>query len=111
MDDFHLYPSGLRLTGRRVVVVGGGHVAQRRVPQLIAVGADVHVVSPEVTPAIEGMIAAGEITWQRRGFAPADLDDAWYVIAATADRTVNEEVSIAAEARRIFCVRSDDATR
>ncbi len=111
MDDYTTYPSGLRLTGRRVVVVGGGHVAQRRVPQLIAAGADVHVVSPAVTPAIEGMVGSGEVTWHRRGFAEGDLDEAWYVVAATDDRTVNEQVSAAAEARRIFCVRSDDATR
>jgi uroporphyrin-III C-methyltransferase/precorrin-2 dehydrogenase/sirohydrochlorin ferrochelatase len=111
MDDFATYPSGLLLTGRRVVVVGGGHVAQRRVPQLIAVGADVHVVSPEVTPAIEGMVGAGEITWHERGFAEADLDETWYVIAATDDTEVNERASAAAEARRIFCVRADDATR
>ncbi|GAA4745187.1 uroporphyrinogen-III C-methyltransferase [Nocardioides endophyticus] len=111
MDDFPIYPSGLRLTGRRVVVVGGGHVAQRRVPQLISVGADVHLVSPEVTPAIEGMVTAGEIAWHQRGFAAADLDETWYVIAATDDHDVNEEVSAAADARRIFCVRSDDATR
>jgi len=68
-------------------------------------------VSPEVTPAIEGMVQAGEITWHQRGFAAADLDQSWYVIAATADHDVNEDVSAAAEARRIFCVRSDDATR
>jgi uroporphyrin-III C-methyltransferase/precorrin-2 dehydrogenase/sirohydrochlorin ferrochelatase len=111
MDDFPTYPSGLRLTGRRVVVVGGGHVAQRRVPQLIAVGADVHVVSPEVTPAIEGMAGAGEIAWHERGFEDADLDETWYVIAATDDTEVNERVTAAAEVRRIFCVRSDDATR
>ncbi len=55
------YPVGLRLAGRRVVVVGGGHVAQRRVPALIGAGADVLLVSPEVTPALEGL--AGEITW------------------------------------------------
>ena len=45
MSDHPPYPSGLRLAGRRVVVVGGGHVAQRRVPVLIGAGADV-VVSP-----------------------------------------------------------------
>ncbi len=87
MDDFRIYPSGLLLTGRRVVVVGGGHVAQRRVPQLIAVGADVHVVSPEVTPAIEGMVGSGEVTWHERGFVAEDLDETWYVIAATATTT------------------------
>src|SRR5690242_17318055 len=105
------YPVGLRLGGRRVLVVGGGHVAQRRVPQLIAVGADVHVVSPDVTPAIEGMVGSGEVSWHRRGFEEADVDGAWYVIAATDDRAVNERVSVAAEERRVFCVRSDDGTR
>ena len=75
MDDFPTYPSGLRLSGRRVVVVGGGHVAQRRVPGLLAVGADVYVVSPHVTPAIEGLVGSGEITWLERGFEASDLDD------------------------------------
>ena len=91
------YPVGLRLAGRRVVVVGGGHVAQRRVPALIAAGADVLLVSPEVTPAIEGMTS--EITWEARGFEEGDLDGAWYVVAATDDPDANERVSAAAERR------------
>ncbi|MFT4287648.1 uroporphyrinogen-III C-methyltransferase [Nocardioides sp.] len=103
------YPSGLILTGRRVVVVGGGQVAQRRVPALLAAGADVTVVSPHLTPALEGLLGAGEIAWEARGFQESDLDQAWYVVAATRDRAVNEAVSAAAEQRRIFCVRSDDA--
>ncbi|MFC7494110.1 MULTISPECIES: uroporphyrinogen-III C-methyltransferase [unclassified Nocardioides] len=111
MDDFATYPSGLRLADRRVVVAGGGHVAQRRVPALIAAGADVHVVSPEVTPAIEGLAGGGEVTWHARGFEATDLDDTWYCIAATDDHDVNEAVSAAAEERRVFCVRSDDGTR
>jgi uroporphyrin-III C-methyltransferase/precorrin-2 dehydrogenase/sirohydrochlorin ferrochelatase len=109
MADVPPYPAGLRLAGRKVVVVGGGHVAQRRVPALIAAGASVTVVSPVVTPAIEGLVGSGEIAWAPRGFEPGDLDGAWYVIAATDVRSVNDEVSGAAEERRIFCVRSDDA--
>ena len=108
MTEHPPYPSGLRLAGRRVVVVGGGNVAQRRVPVLIASGADVVVVSPHVTPAIEGL--ASEITIELREFVESDLEAAWYVIAATDDAEVNERVSAAAEQRRIFCVRSDDAT-
>ncbi|MGA9746911.1 MAG: uroporphyrinogen-III C-methyltransferase [Nocardioides sp.] len=94
-----------------MVVAGGGHVAQRRVPGLIAVGAEVVVVSPQVTPAVEGLANGGEITWHRRGFADDDLTETWYVIAATDDPAVNEQISAAAEARRIFCVRSDDAPK
>ena len=85
MDDHPPYPSGLRLAGRRVVVVGGGQVAQRRIPGLLAAGAEVVVVSPRVTPAIEGQVLAGEVAWVERGFADEDLADTWYVIAATDD--------------------------
>ena len=103
------YPAGLFLEGRRVVVVGGGHVAQRRVPGLLVSGADVLVVSPEVRPALEGMARGGEITWRKGRFETADLEDAWYVIAATDDPAVNDRISQETERRRIFCVRSDDA--
>ncbi|WP_295658443.1 uroporphyrinogen-III C-methyltransferase [uncultured Nocardioides sp.] len=107
MTDHPPYPAGLRLGGRPVVVVGGGHVAQRRVPALIAAGARVTVVSPQVTPALEGM--AAEVRLVLRPFTESDLDGAWYVIAATDDPQVNAAVSAAAEERRVFCVRSDDA--
>ncbi len=110
MDSYPPYPSGLRLAGRRVVMVGGGHVAQRRVPALLSSGAAVSVVSPQVTPSIEALADAGEIIWERRPFADHDLDETWYVVAATDDKAANEAVSAAAEARRIFCVRADDAT-
>jgi uroporphyrin-III C-methyltransferase/precorrin-2 dehydrogenase/sirohydrochlorin ferrochelatase len=109
-DDIATYPVGLRLTGRRVVVVGGGHVAQRRVPQLLAAGADVHVVSPDVTPALEGLVGAGEVTWHRRGFEEGDLEDTWYAMAVTDVTGVNERVAAEAERRRVFCVRADDAS-
>lgn len=107
VTDFPTYPTGLRLSGRKVVVVGGGAVAQRRVPALIASGARVTVVSPEATPAIEGLGA--EITWVKREFEPSDLDGAWYVMAATDSAEVNQAVSDAAEERHTFCVRADDA--
>ena len=110
MTDFPTYPSGLRLAGRKVVVVGGGQVAQRRIPGLIAAGAKVDVVSPEVTPAIEGLVGSGEVTWTARAFDDADLQGAWYVIAATDDPTTNGRVSDVAESLHTFCVRSDDAT-
>ncbi|WP_035795889.1 uroporphyrinogen-III C-methyltransferase [Kitasatospora mediocidica] len=103
------YPVGLLLTGRRVLVVGGGQVAQRRLPALIAAGADVHLVSPVTTPAVQAMADAGEISWHRRGYADGDLADCWYVLVATDDHAVNEAVSAAAEGLRIFCARSDDA--
>src|SRR6266702_3959212 len=63
------YLLGLRLRGRRVVVVGGGTVAARRVPRLLTAGADVVLVSPSVTPALEEIAAHGRIDWRRRAYA------------------------------------------
>ena len=103
----HPYLAGLVLTGRKVVVVGGGHVAQRRVSGLLGAGADVTVVSLDVTPALEGL--QGELTLVLREFTETDLDGAWYVVAATDDPAVNARVVAAADARHTFCVRADDA--
>ncbi|WP_405782333.1 uroporphyrinogen-III C-methyltransferase [Streptomyces sp. NBC_00859] len=107
--EYPAYPVGLRLSGRRVVVVGGGQVAQRRLPALIAAGADILLVSPSATPSVEAMASAGEIIWERRAYADGDLAGAWYVLIATGDTAANEQASSEAERHRIWCVRSDDA--
>jgi uroporphyrin-III C-methyltransferase / precorrin-2 dehydrogenase / sirohydrochlorin ferrochelatase len=104
-----LYPVGLDLTGRRVVVAGGGSVAQRRVAGLLEVGASVVVVSPALTTALEALADSREITWEAREYAAGDLDDAWYCVAATDSPAVNAEIAAAAEAHRVFCVRADAA--
>ena len=92
-----------------MVVVGGGTVAQRRLPALLAAGADVEVVAPTVTPAVEGMATARELRWTARPYRDGDLDGAWYALAATDDPQVNAAVAAAAERARVFCVRADDA--
>jgi uroporphyrin-III C-methyltransferase/precorrin-2 dehydrogenase/sirohydrochlorin ferrochelatase len=100
------YLVGLRLTGRKVVVVGGGGVAQRRLPLLIASGADVHVISRSATAAVEAMDG---ITLSLREYRDGDLDGAWYALAATDEPEVNAAIVAEAERRHIFCVRADIA--
>ncbi|GGO00247.1 uroporphyrinogen-III C-methyltransferase [Microbispora rosea subsp. aerata] len=102
------YLLGLRLDGRRVLVVGGGRVAQRRVPALLDAGASVTLVSPSVTPALDDLIAAGRVTWERRPYQVGDCDGAWLVHVCTDHRDVNTAVAAEAEAKRIWCVRADD---
>ena len=104
----HAYLVGLTLIGRRVVVVGGGTVAQRRLPGLLAAGAEVEVIAPVVTPAVEGMATARELRWTPRTYRDGDLDGAWYALAATDDPQVNAAVGAEAERARAFCVRADD---
>ncbi|MEU4401217.1 uroporphyrinogen-III C-methyltransferase [Micromonospora orduensis] len=102
------YPLGLRLAGRRVVVVGGGAVATRRVPALLDAGADVLLVAPELTPALRAHVNADRLRWVPRRFAPEDLDGAWLVQVAIDDPVAAASVSAVAAERRIFCVRADD---
>lgn len=107
-DDAYLV--GLRLSGRRVVVVGGGTVAQRRLPLLLANGAEVHVVARAATPAVEALRDQRPgITLELRDYRDGDLDGAWYAIAATDDPDVNAAIVAEAERNRIFCVRADVA--
>ncbi|MBF6239081.1 uroporphyrinogen-III C-methyltransferase [Nocardia otitidiscaviarum] len=103
------YLVGLDLNGRRVVVVGGGTVAQRRLGLLIASGADVHVISRAATPAVEGMATSGQLTLTLRDYADGDLDGAWYAMACTDEPDTNAAVVAEATRRRIFCVRADTA--
>jgi uroporphyrin-III C-methyltransferase/precorrin-2 dehydrogenase/sirohydrochlorin ferrochelatase len=100
------YLVGVRLAGKKVVVVGGGTVAQRRLGLLVANGADVHVITRAATPAVE---ATTGIALVMRDYREGDLDGAWYAIAATDDPAVNAAVVAEAERRHIFCVRADVA--
>jgi uroporphyrin-III C-methyltransferase/precorrin-2 dehydrogenase/sirohydrochlorin ferrochelatase len=101
MDE--LLPLFLNLTGRPVLLVGGGPVAASKLQQLRGTGAAVRVVAPEVSPEI---VATG-VPVERRGFVETDLDGVWLVVAA-ATPEVNRAVSAAADARRIFVNAVDD---
>ncbi len=100
------YPLLLDMTGRRVVVVGGGSVAVRRAAGLLAAGAAVEVVAPEVHAEL---FDSGAVIHQRR-YVAEDLPGAWLVLACTDDPDVNAAVADAAEGLRIWCVRADAAT-
>ncbi|BCB87323.1 uroporphyrinogen-III C-methyltransferase [Phytohabitans suffuscus] len=102
------YPLALLLGGRRVLVVGGGAVATRRVPALLDAGALVEVVSPHLTPALRALADAGRVTWSGRRFQASDVDGAWLVQVAVDDPAAAAAVSAAALERRVFCVRADD---
>jgi uroporphyrin-III C-methyltransferase / precorrin-2 dehydrogenase / sirohydrochlorin ferrochelatase len=104
-----IYPLSLHLAGRRAVVVGGGSVAFRRVAGLRAAGADIVVISPQLSPTLGDLAAREAITVHQRGYQPGDLDGAWLVFACTDLPDVNAAVAADAEQQRIWCVRADDA--
>jgi uroporphyrin-III C-methyltransferase / precorrin-2 dehydrogenase / sirohydrochlorin ferrochelatase len=108
-----LYPLTLRLAGRRVVVVGGGAVAVRRLPGLLAAEARVVVIDPAPSRTLEELAghasAADRVQLVRRGYATGDLSGAWLVHACTSDPAVQEQVAADAEAAGIWCIRADAA--
>jgi uroporphyrin-III C-methyltransferase/precorrin-2 dehydrogenase/sirohydrochlorin ferrochelatase len=106
MDPYLL---GLRLRDRRVVVVGGGAVASRRIPALLDAGAQILLVSPQATASLEDLAAAGRIRWAARKYSPGDCAGAWLVCACADSPAVNQAVAAAAEAQQTWCVRADDA--
>lgn len=103
MSSDALFPLFLKLAGRRVLVVGAGRVAAGKLPALLASGAQVAVVAPDVRPEFD----AAEVEIWRRAFEPWDVDGAWLVIAA-APPEVNRAVVQAASAHRIFVNAVDD---
>jgi uroporphyrin-III C-methyltransferase / precorrin-2 dehydrogenase / sirohydrochlorin ferrochelatase len=98
-----MYPVFLKLHGRRVVIVGGGTVAAAKLEGLLAAGADVTVVAPEIRPELQKK----GVTLVRRAFEDSDLDGVWYVVAA-APAEVNRQVGEAADRRRVFVNAVDD---
>jgi len=99
----HFYPIFADIAGRRVVVVGGGQVAQRKVKSLLECGGQVVVVSPEVTEELAGLGQSGRIELIQRGYRAGDIAGAWLVIAACDDEVVNEAVFSEANRKKIFC--------
>ena len=108
-QDQAMLPLHLSLGGRRVLVVGGGPVAARKVAALLDTGADVLVVAPWACEQIQADAAAGVLRWRPRDYRHGDLDGAWLAVAATGDRSTDERVEADATAHRIFCIRADDA--
>jgi len=112
-----LLPLFLNLSGRRVLLVGGGAVALAKLRTLVAAAADVRVVAPVVHDDIIALCAApasgqvtsasGQVMIARREFHEQDLDDVWLVVAA-ATPAVNRAVAVAAEHRRVFVNAVDD---
>lgn len=96
------YSISVDLTNRKCVVVGGGRVAERKVETFLEFGADVAVVSPELTPALRGLADTRTIEHVARQYQPADLDGAFLVVAATNDTEVNKAVFTEAQRRGVL---------
>jgi precorrin-2 dehydrogenase/sirohydrochlorin ferrochelatase len=103
-----LFPMFVKLRDRLCMVVGGGHIAEAKIPGLLAAEAKIRIIAPEVTDSLAAHLRDGRIEWLRKTFEPADLAGAYLVVAATSAIEVNHEVFREAEALGILCNAVDD---
>lgn len=87
------YPAFIDLCGKNCIVVGGGKVAERKIASLLGAGANVTVISPDLTYTIEKHKKNGRIKHIKRNYKKGDLKNAFLVIAATSDEKINSRVS------------------
>jgi len=104
----NLFAMFVKLQGKQVVVVGGGPVAEGKIEGLLAAGARIRLIAPQITPQIAEWVRFGKVDWLPKEFAAGDLDGARLAIAATSAPGVNAAVFAEAEARNVFCNAVDD---
>jgi len=105
----HHLPLFADLQNRACLIVGGGAVAERRATLLLAAGARVHVIAPELrTQPLAELAAAGQIAHQAKSFDEGSLAPYWLIVAATDDRALNARIAAAAAAAQRFCNVVDD---
>src|SRR5580704_17749067 len=103
-----LFPIFVKLEGRLTVVVGGGTIAEAKIPGALAAGARIRLIAPAITPQIAEWVRFGKIDWLPKEFKPDDLNGAILVVAATSAPGVNETLFREAEARGMLCNAVDD---
>jgi uroporphyrin-III C-methyltransferase/precorrin-2 dehydrogenase/sirohydrochlorin ferrochelatase len=103
------FPVFFDLNGQKVLIVGGGEVALRKISLLERTGALITLVAPEIAPELMARAAAGKLKLAIREFAPDDLDDARLVSVATSRRAVNRWIANLSESRNIPVNVVDDA--
>lgn len=110
-QSMRYHPLFVDLTGRRVVVIGGGRVAERKVRQLLDCRARVTVISPTLTSRLQLWHSKGMIRWRSRRYRRCDLHGAWLAISATDQPVVNRQIAIDGRRRKIWTNVVDDPKR
>lgn len=102
------YPIFVEMSGRPVLLVGGGHVALEKIGKLVAAGARVTVVAPELIPPVRAFIERGAARWVARPYTRGDVAGFELVMIATDDGEVNAAVASEARAAGIWVNAADD---
>ena len=96
------YPAFLDVKDRLCLIIGGGQIAEGKIASLLECGAQIKMISPEVTAEVQGMADAGILRVEKREYRDGDLEGAFVAIAATDDNSVNREITREAEKRNVL---------
>lgn len=102
------FPGFLDLSGRAVLIVGGGDIALRKARLMYSAGARIAVVAPETSSSFADFIERHSLSWQQRVFLPHDVEGHWLVVTATGNPAVDGKVAESADRYRVFCNSVDD---
>ncbi|WP_019529002.1 siroheme synthase CysG [Dasania marina] len=102
------FPIFADLQHKKVLVVGAGKVATRKIEMLQKAGADIHVVAAKACATVQGWAQQQQLTLHLKNFSADDVTQCWLVVAATDDSAVNQQVQAAAVAQCIWCNSVDD---
>lgn len=84
------YPINLDIEGKVCIVLGGGHVAFRKIIGLLNAGGEVVVIAPEICEEMKRLVESGQIAWRQQEYSSGCLPDGLILIAATNDSEVNQ---------------------
>jgi precorrin-2 dehydrogenase / sirohydrochlorin ferrochelatase len=101
------YPIMLKLEGKKVVVIGGGRVAERKVTGLLGTGPRITVISPQATDKLKGLASGGLIEWLEKPFSKEDIEGAFLTFAATNDNELNQSIKMAAGNQQLVTIADD----
>jgi precorrin-2 dehydrogenase / sirohydrochlorin ferrochelatase len=105
------FPIYLDMKGRRCLVIGGGKVAERKVAALLEAGAEITVISPDITDMIAGLSKRSEIHFEARPYGSGDLAGFEIAFVATGDPDVNAAVYRESRGRGVWVNSADDPER
>jgi precorrin-2 dehydrogenase/sirohydrochlorin ferrochelatase len=101
------YPIMLKLAGKRIVVVGGGKVAERKISGLLDTKANITVVAPEISLEIQRLVKIEKIVWLAKAFSIEDIEGAFMIFAATNDRKLNQKIKEEAQDCALITIADD----
>ncbi|WP_026677679.1 NAD(P)-binding protein [Fictibacillus gelatini] len=96
------YPAMLDLKGKKVVIVGGGVIAERKIKGLLHSGAEITVISPSITEQVKEWVSSGKLSWENKRFDQKDCREAFLIIAATNNAGVNLRVYESAQNHQLI---------